>query len=218
VGEQRDWRGGVPFGPVDATAQRVAVGTGVAYYEPAGDQLGRRLAIHGAGTDLYLETNLPRSRLISIASSMPLRGRPFPAGWQLDSSGGLRIERVTPDRAASIAGLVLPATLPDGYLIASAEIATARGQAASVTFHLRQRESDTAGAPLTLHVELGAALPAASSDDQVRVRLGSLVARWTPGRSQLEWVQGGSDRSLDGPVDLRVLAALARSISGEGAP
>jgi hypothetical protein len=214
LGEQPDWHGRVPFGPVDATAQRVAVGSGVGYYEPAGDQLGRRLAIHGTGTDVYVETNLPRSRLLSIASSIPLRGRPFPADWQVDSSSGLRVRRVTPDRAASIAGLSLPPTLPRGYLAASAEVGSARGRAMSATFHLRQRESDTAGGPVTLHVELDAALPPASSDDQVRVRLGSLVARWTPGRSELEWVEGGSYRSLEGAVDLRVLAALARSIVG----
>ena len=213
VGERPDWRRRAPFGPVDATAQRVAVGGGVAYYEPAGDQLGRRVAIHGSATDLYVETNLSRSRLLLIASSIPLRGRPFPHDWQVDSSGKLRVERAIPRRAAAIAGITLPSSLPEGYVVASAEVQRVGGRPESATFHFRQRESDAAGGPVTLHVALRAALPPASGG-QLRVRLGSLLARWTPARSELEWTQAGSYRSLVGPVGLRVLAALARSVAG----
>jgi outer membrane lipoprotein-sorting protein len=212
VGERPDWRERAPFGPVDATAQRVAVGGGVAYYEPAGDQLGRRLAIHASATDLYVETNLPRSRLLSIASSIPLRGRPFPRDWQVDSSRTIRVERAIPQRAAAIAGVTLPSRLPEGYVVASAEVQRVGNRPEGATFHLRQRDSDAAGGPVSLHVALRAALPPASAG-QLRVRLGSFHARWTPARSELEWIQAGSYRSLVGPVALRVLAALARSVA-----
>ena len=81
VGERRDWAGPGPFGPLDPVAQRVPLrDDGVAYYEPAGEGFGRRLAIHTPTADLFLETNLPRERLLEIAASLPVVGRPAPRG------------------------------------------------------------------------------------------------------------------------------------------
>ena len=42
----------------------------------------RRIAIHAAGTDLYLESNLPRSRAArGRAAALPVQGLPMPAAW-----------------------------------------------------------------------------------------------------------------------------------------
>ena len=83
IAERPGWRGPGPFGPVDARAERVELSGGtVAYYEPPGDGLGRRLAIHGESTDVYLDTNLTRRRLLAIAASMPIGGLPFPRTWR----------------------------------------------------------------------------------------------------------------------------------------
>jgi hypothetical protein len=87
VAERPGWHGSGPFGPVGAAARRVDLkGGGVAYYEPAGDGLGRRLAIHSGTTDLFLETNLTRPRLLAIAASIPVSGLPFPRTWSLEAS------------------------------------------------------------------------------------------------------------------------------------
>ena len=83
LGETRSWNGDAPFGPVGVQAEEISLtGGGVAYYEPASRDHGRRVAIHAAGTDLYLESNLPRSELLaaaarsrSRASRCPTRGR-----------------------------------------------------------------------------------------------------------------------------------------------
>jgi hypothetical protein len=218
LGERPDWTGPGPFGPLDASAQRVAVpGGGVAFYEPAGEGLGRRLAIHASGTNVYLETNLTRSRLLAIAASIPLRGRALPSGWRVESTPGLTVRHTDPGAAAAAVGLTLPlGVLPQGYVVTSAEIASAQGALVGVTFHLRQRDSDAAGAPLSMHVEPGSTLPPASGSDQLEVSIGSLAARWTAGSSLLEWNEGGTYRSLQGPVDVGVLIAVAAAISGEG--
>ena len=77
VGERPGRVTGRAFGPVGPDATRVTLpGGGVAYFEPAADGLGRRLAIIGDDTSLFLETNLPLRDLLAIASSMPVRGLP----------------------------------------------------------------------------------------------------------------------------------------------
>ncbi|MEO8425039.1 MAG: zf-HC2 domain-containing protein, partial [Actinomycetota bacterium] len=73
IGERPDWAGTTLFGPVDEAAQQVDLaGGGVAYYEPAGEGLGRRLAIHTSGTNVFLESNLPRAQLLELAASLPV--------------------------------------------------------------------------------------------------------------------------------------------------
>ena len=94
----------------------------------------------------------------------------------------------------------LPSTLPAGYVVASAQVASdvATGDVVGVTFVFRQRESDTAGEPIVLHVQAGHTLPPASSADQSLVDLDGTSARWTPGRGQLEWIAGDAYLSLEG--------------------
>jgi hypothetical protein len=216
IAEDPGWTGPGPFGPVDATAQAVRLGgVGVGVYEPAGDGLGRRLAIHGEQTDLFLESNLPRDRLLSIAASLTLRGRPLPRSWRVNGSGGVRLARVGIERAASVAGLdPFPSILPEGYVVASAWIERVAGTPTSVTIRLRQRDMDEAGPPLTLHVEPGGAFPIATSAGQVRVRFGPFEGRWTPTDQQLGWEADGGYRSLTGSLDLSSMVTVAIAISG----
>ena len=58
----------------------------------------------------------------------------------------------------------------------------------SVTFSLRQPDTDAAGEPLTLHVERGDRLPPPSSSEQSQVVFAGVEGRWTPSRAELEWV------------------------------
>ncbi|MGH2680721.1 MAG: hypothetical protein ACRDG8_09630 [Actinomycetota bacterium] len=222
VGERADWTGPGPFGPVDAAAERVDLpGGGVGYYEPAGEGFGRRLAIHASAKDLYLESNLPRQRLLAIAASLPLLGEPLPASWRTQSSKGLEIRRVPVEEALEAADLhpSLLSELPPGYVAASAEISSAGSAIRAVTLHLRRLDMDAAGGPITLHVEPGAVLPRPSSAAQSRIRLGPGVdgtGRWTPARSQLEWIDDGSYHSLQGELGLRTLIAIASAVTVAG--
>lgn len=214
IGERTGWSGPELFGPVDATAERVAVGDGIAYYEPAGDGLGRRLAIHADGTDLYVESNLPRTRLLALAATLPVMGRDAPTPWLVRTGTGSRIERVEPDRVAALAPFAVPAppALPAGYVPASAQLEREEGVVVGVTVLYRQRESDLAGGPLFLHVEPGRGLPPTTSSARYRVDAGGIDARWTPARSLLEWEHGGVYASLTGALPLSTLLGIVRGI------
>jgi len=213
VGERRDWTGPGPFGPVDPAAQEVSLGdTGVAYYEPAGEGFGRRLAIHADGADLFLETNLPRGRLLTIASSLPVAGRPLPRSWVGNLVEGERVDAATALRLAGLPPSV-DDDLPDGYVVASGERSVADDGVVGITLRLRQPDMDVAGEPLTLHVEPRAALPSPTSATQSSVRFAGIRARWTPSRSELEWLRDGVYHSLQGDAGLRTLSAIAAAIT-----
>jgi hypothetical protein len=217
VGERRDWAGPEPFGPLDPGAQQIPLeGGGVAYYEPAGEGYGRRLAIHTADADLYLETNLPRKRLLEVASSLPVLGRRLPKAWRDRGSPGVDVEQI--DVATGLASAGLPTTLfdhlPGGYVVASAERSMVGSTLEGITFQLRQVETDAAGEPLTLHVERATALPPPSSSEQSRITVSGLDARWTPSRAELEWVDHGVYHSLQGNLDLPSLVEMARAVAG----
>lgn len=216
IGERRDWTGPGPFGPLAPDADQVMLpGGGVAYYEPAGEGLGRRLAIHAPKGDLYLETNLARDRLLEIAASIPVDGVRLPRSW-LDRTGAdVHVERVPVAVALTAAGLpeTLTERLPGGYELVSAEQSSIQGLPAGVSFLLRQVEMDAAGEPVTLHVEPALALPPSSAASASSVRLSSGRGRWSPDRSLLEWVDAGRYHSLQGPVALETLMAIADAVA-----
>jgi hypothetical protein len=228
IGERPDWTGTTLFGPVDEAAQQVVLaGGGVAYYEPAGEGLGRRLAIHASGTSVFLESNLPRAQLLAMAASLPVRGEALPDAWRTLTGSGISIERVAPAEAAARSPIAveLPSTLPAGYVLASAQVASdttaTEDHVIAVSFVFRQRESDAAGGPIVLHVQPGEALPPASSAHQTLVDLDDARARWTPERDQLEWIAGGAYLSLEGGLDLVAmldLAAQVRPLVGATSP
>lgn len=214
VGERRGWPGSQPFGPVSADAEQVQVGGGVAYYEPAAGELGRRLSIHTPDTNIYLETNLPRDQLLAVAASLPLTGLEAPVAWRVQHVGNARTERLTlaQAKARTSFDFEVPATLPGGYLLASVRLAVVRG-VESVTLELRQRDSDLGAGPIRIHLEAADTLPPAASAVQVPVPLGDVEARWIPSQWRLEWVADGIYRSVDGSgVDRAILAAVASSV------
>jgi hypothetical protein len=216
LGEDPGWKGPGPFGPLDESSQRIVLpGGGVAFYEPAGEGLGRRLAIHGPGTDLYLETNVPLPELLSIASSIPVRGEDFPGRWRVHSTGGLTMVRISPNDALKIAGLSALPQLPAGYRAESAQRESLHGALTGVTIRFRERDTDAAGPPLIFHVEPRRSLPPPSSAAQSRVEMGTITGRWTPSRSLLEWADRGAYWSLQGDVDLRTLVSIGSSIAQE---
>ena len=217
VAERRDWKGPGPFGAVDDIAQQITLGEGgVAYYEPAGEGYGRRLAIHTPTADLFVETNLSRERLLEIAASLPVRGEALPSSWRRLGSPGVKVERIGVAEALATAGLPasLPERLPEGYVVASAELSKVGTAIEGVTLFLRQPDTDAAGEPLTLHIERDTGLPPPSSSAQSRIRFAGAEGRWTPNRSQLEWVDGGAYHSLQGQLGFRALLEIASAVVG----
>ncbi len=221
VGERPDWRGPTLFGPVGGAAQRVGLSSGgVAYYEPASDGLGRRLAIHASATNLFLESNLPRAQLLQLAASLPVRGQPLPDAWTTVSGSGISVQQVAPAEALARSPMpvMLPTNLPAGYELVSASVASDASGPTAVSFVFRQRESDTAGGPIVLNVQMSDALPPASSAHQLLVDLDGTSARWTPDREQLEWIRDGAYVSLQGAVGLDAMLHLATQVRiGTGA-
>ena len=213
VVEQRRWRSGRLFGPVGEDAERIDLGGGIAYYEPAAELQGRRLAIHTDDTNIYLETNLSRDELLAVAASLPLDGRAIPASWALQRAKGATTERLTLEEARAQASFAfdIPQGLPGGYVLASVERTVARG-ADSITLTLRQRDSDLGAGPILIHLEAAGALPPATADQEA-IALGTGTARWSPSVGRLEWVAHGVLRSIDGPgLGLELLTAVATSI------
>jgi Putative zinc-finger len=217
LGETRSWTGDSPFGSVGVQAEEVALsGGGVAYYEPASGERARRLSIHAAGTDLYLESNLSRTELLAAAASLPVEGLPMPDAWRVRGSGDAVIERVTlaQARGAVAFPITLPRSLPQGFGLASVELVDA-GNDVGMTLYFRDRDADAGIGTIRLHLEPANALPPASSANQAMVDVGSLPipGRYTPDRSQLEWIDTGIYRSLDAPgLSLDGLLGVARSI------
>ena len=219
LGETRTWAGDAPFGPVGVQAEEVPlVGGGVAYYEPSDDEHGRRVSIHAAGTDLYLESNLPRPALLAAAAALPVRGLPMPDAWRVHEVGGATVERVSLQTARSAVPFAfeLPRTLPAGFDLASVELVDA-GYGNGVTLYFRDRDADAGIGTIRLHLEPAQTLPPATSADQSVVAVGDARGRYTPDRAQLEWIRAGVYHSLDAPgLELPELVAIAGSIGTGG--
>jgi hypothetical protein len=215
LSETRSWRRDAPFGTVDVRAEEVSLaGGGVAYYEPATPEHGRRLAIHAAGTDLFLETNLPRDRLLEAAAALPVLGLEMPEAWVVRAADGATVERVSLEQASAALGVevAVPQAVPAGFALASVELVRV-GDDASVTLYLRDADVDTGAGTIRLHLERAEALPPAGAAARSPVQVAGADGRWTPSASRLEWVSDGLYRSLDGPGrTLGELLAIAASI------
>ena len=215
VAEDRRWSGPGPFGPIGLDAEQVRLpGVGPALYEPSGDGLGRRLSLHTAGTDLLLESNLPRDELFTIASTLGVRSAPVPAPWDVVHAGDLTLVRADPRSSLRTIGLDPDAlTLPDGYVPASATRSVEQGVGVGVTVTFRQRDSDSMGPPLQIHV--GTARDAIdSAPDPERVSIGATTGRYSRSGSVVTWTHGGRSWSVQGDVDLAHLVAIASSVLG----
>jgi putative zinc finger protein len=212
IGEDPAWPGPQPYGPVTLDAERVEVpGVGPALYEPAGDGWDRRLAIHTADTDLFLDTNLSRDELLAISSSLALRST-LPGAWRTMRSGGLVIEHVGPGAALADLGLEsVDRLVPAGYVAASATRTFDRGEQTGVTVTFRRLDTDAAGAPITLHGGTGDG-GRSIEPDQLRVSIGTGHGLYSPGSSALTWSDADRSWSLQGDVELSRLVEIATAI------
>ena len=191
VAEDRRWSGPGPFGPIGLDAEQVRLpDVGPALYEPSGDGLGRRLSLHAAGTDLFLESNLSRDELFAIASTLGVHATPLPAPWRVVARGRPDARARRPAVEPARDGLWTPGalSLPDGYVPASATRSVEQGVAVGVTVTFRQRDSDSMGPPLQIHVGTGRDTAIDAAPDPERVSIGTTSGALFPER-----VGGGVD-------------------------
>jgi hypothetical protein len=214
VSQTRAWREKTPFGAVSPRSERVELPNGgVAYYEPATGPLGRRLSIHAKGVDLYLETNLPRQKLMEIAASLPVEGGDLPADWLIRRSKEGESEVVPLDRALAEVDfpVALPSDLPVGYRAVSAELVRV-GERSGLNVYFQAAETAPANA-IQLHAEAASELPPASGAEQFVLDVRGQRGRWTPDRYLLEWVEEGVYYSISGlGLELEEALAIADSM------
>lgn len=204
-----------PEGPgsIGPHAQAVQLPNGVAYYEPATAEHGRRLAIHTERGELLLETNLPREDLLAVASSLPVRGLALPEPWLVRETEGGTVERVTLEEALAEAPfeLLLPTALPEGVVLSSVELVRRDGRV-GVTVYFQGEEISIG--ELRLHLEPGADLPPTTEPQVETVDLDGTPARYSPRVGRLEWITGDRYIALEGPgLPLVELVAVARSLA-----
>jgi hypothetical protein len=214
VRQTASWEEPHLFGDVTALAipEKLANG-GVAYYEPATATLGRRLSIHAPGTDLYLETNLPRDALFRVAASIPIRGRPIPDPWLTVrwQGGTLRLQVPLDEARAEVPNLQLPSSLPPSYELWTIHLVQ-QGEATGAAVYFRRPGAELDGVGIRYYQAPGDELAPPLDPDVVSVRLGDAVARFSPTRGELEWVADGTYRSLTAPtLDLATLLRVAGS-------
>jgi hypothetical protein len=208
------WSGPQLYGDVSDLAVRVPLAGGVAYYDPATATLGRRLSIHAAGIDLYLESNLPRDDLMRVAASIPVRGIPIPGGWLVRRAHGdtLELQASLSDARAAVPELTLPGNLPPGYSLRTLHIH--RGDAGTaVAVYFRRPGAELDGVGIRIYQAPGQELAPPLDPDALLVPLDGATARFTPSRGLLEWVADGTYRSVTAPtLDVATLVAVAGSL------
>lgn len=219
IRETRSWDQEALFGDVGPLAARIDLpGGGVAYHEPPTATLGRRLAIHDAGADLYLESNLPLERLLEVAASVPVRGRPIPDAWRTRRlpGGTLEVGLGLDEAVRAFPELALPARLPAEYRLWTLQLLQGR-EGTGVTAFFRRPGGELQGVGIRLHQAEGAGLAPPTDPGALAVRVRGETGRYSPIRGELEWVEGGVYRSLlaDG-LDLDHLVQVAGSLAPAG--
>jgi hypothetical protein len=189
----RNWPGGRLFGDLGELVRPAGLGAGVAYWS----EDGTRVAVHGQGLDLLVTGSVGEADLARVAASLPVAGRPVPAGWAEAATSTLP-EAVAADpglrRPRDLRGFALPAVRVDGRTVTLAYAGPgSRG------FLLVQAPGDRLAPPL--------------DDDPTGVRVRGSDGRWSPGRGELEWVEGHRTLALRSTtLPLEELLTIAASL------
>jgi hypothetical protein len=189
----RSWSGGRLFGDLGQLVRSAGLGAGVAYWS----EDGTRVAVHAAAVDLVVMGSVGEADLARVAASLPVAGRPVPAGWAEAATSTLP-EALAADpglrRPRDLRGFAPPAVRVDGRTVTLAYPGPgARG------FLLVQAPGDRLTPPL--------------DDDPAGVRVRGTNGRWSPARGELEWVEAGRALTLrSATLSLEELLAVAASL------
>jgi anti-sigma factor RsiW len=165
----RNWPGGRLFGDLGQLVRPAGLGAGMAYWS----EDGSRVAVHGSGVDLLVTGSVGGAELARVAASLPVAGRPVPAGWAEAATSTL------PEAAAADPGLRVPRDLrgfaPPAVRVDGRTVTLAYAGPGSRGFLLVQAPGDRLTPPL--------------DDDPVGLRVRGSDGRWSPDRGELEWVE-----------------------------
>jgi hypothetical protein len=189
------WAGGRLFGEVGPDVRPVDLGPAGRGYASAD---GRRVALHGDGLDVVVTGSLPAADLRAVAAGLGVVGRPVPAGWAEAATATL------PDAVRALPGLLVPGGGLAGFGTAAVRI---DGDTVSQTY------AGPGDRGLTLVQRAAAHLPPPSDGDEVGVAVRGAAGRYSYGRGQLDWMEGGVARSLRSPtLALGELLAVAEGL------
>ena len=193
VRASRDWPGGRLFGDLGELVRPAGLGAGVAYWS----EDGSRVAVHGAAVDLLVTGSLSDADLASVAASLPVAGRPVPAGWAEAATS------TVPEAAATVPRLLGPRALagfaPPAVRVEGRVVTLAYAGPGSRGFLLVQAPGDRLAPPL--------------DDHPVGVRVRGTTGRWSPDRGELEWVEQGRTLALrSATLPLEELLAVAATL------
>lgn len=210
IRETRSWDEPTLFGDVSALAYPIGLNEGTAYAEPGTADRGHRLSIHGDDRDVYIESNLTYPGSFAPTS---FDGREVPREWLRRTSpdGIVREQLWSIDRARELAPfLLVPAGLPPEYRL-TMQVTTAGGRRGITLYYRRFMEPDGIG--VRIHLAPDEALPPPLDPDTFAVRVRGVVGRYTPSRSELEWVSEGTYASVAARgFDLAGLVEIAESL------
>ena len=189
----RNWPGGRLFGDLGQLVRPAGLGGGMAYWS----EDGSRVAVHGSGVDLLVTGSVGGADLARVAASLPVAGRPVPAGWAEAATSTL------PEAAAAAPGLRVPHDLrgfaPPAVRVDGRTVTLAYAGPGSRGFLLVQAPGDRLAPPL--------------DDDPLGVRVRGGDGRWSPGRGELEWVEGHRVLTLrSNTLPLEELLTIAASL------
>jgi hypothetical protein len=189
----RNWPGGRLFGDLGQLVRPAGLGAGLAYWS----EDGSRVAVHGSGVDLLVTGSVGGADLARVAASLPVAGRPVPAGWAEAATSTL------PEAVAADPGLRVPRDLrgfaPPAVRVDGRTVTLAYAGPGSRGFLLIQTPGDRLAPPL--------------DDDPLGVRVRGGDGRWSPGRGELEWVERHRVLTLrSGTLPLEELLTIAASL------
>ncbi|HYI46155.1 MAG TPA: anti-sigma factor [Actinomycetota bacterium] len=206
VSDDSDIRSGRAYaGP----AQAIRLGDGEALYQPATERSGRRIDIYSANGHVGVETNLPRAQLVAVATSLGIEGH-LPV--RLRTQSGQVIRRITPGTDPQPRFAFTPGWLPSGFRH-SASLLTRSANGRSLTTYYQRPESSFGGFGIRIVQTPAIDVLPPGAEETLNVRIHSTVARWSFERSELEWIEAGTYRSVataDG--DLATAVQIARNL------
>lgn len=189
----RHWPGGRLFGDIGDLVRPVDLGVaGVGYL----GEDGTRIGLHADSIDVVVSGSVPTDELRRVAASLGIRGLPVPSDWAEATSSSVADADL--DRGllvpAELEGFESPAVRVDGEIVTIA--AAGAGERAFV-----------------LVATPGTTLPPPLDPDVVGVEVRSTIGRFSPSRSDLEWVEEGRVYSLRGAgLGLEELMSIAADL------
>ena len=189
-----DWPGDRLFGGLGTNVRAVDLGAaGVGYMSDD----GQKVALHADGLDVVVSGSVPADELRTAAASLGVTGRPVPSTWDEAATATLA------EAAAATDGLLVAQGL-DGF--GPPAVRTAGGTVSLVYAGPGDRG-------FTLVQSDAPRLTPPADGDAVGVDVRGVPGRYSAERGQLEWVEGGTARSLSSPtVSLDELLAIAAAL------